>query len=352
MSIIKGDFLGFTFDGVHSSELGITRISDGSRYTENLLPTIQDKTVQVPGSDGTYYHGSFYTQKAFNFPIAFDSLTEEQLRKIKVLFADKKIHSLIFDELPYKIYKVKTIGTPNLKYICFDEKDKYRERYNDPNFFSMTKEDLYGIGMPSINTRIYKGEGQLNFIAYNPYAKSRFKYINEYNVKNIPEWSMSSISDRNSIYDNLYDWVDSTRMINSNSSKIINDIKYRIDEVQSSGVLVYNAGDIDTDFILKIKFSGVFNGLILGNVNENYLELNKFSLFSGDAGIQINTKLNLVEGIDAEGKVTGTLYNKFLKNGDFFKIKVTETPELIPFIWTASAPQNFEGSIEYVYLYY
>ena len=146
MSIIKGDFLGFTFDDVHSSELGITRISDGSRYTENLLPTIQDKTIQVPGSDGTYYHGSFYTQKAFNFPIAFDSLTEEQLRKIKVLFADKKIHNLIFDELPYKIYKVKTIGTPNLEYICFDEKDKYRERYDDFNFSSMTKEDLYGYG--------------------------------------------------------------------------------------------------------------------------------------------------------------------------------------------------------------
>ena len=71
-----------------------------------------------------------------------------------------------------------------------------------------------------------------------------------------------------------------------------------------------------------------------------------------NAGIQINTKLNLVEGINSDGNITGTLYNKFLKNGDFFKIKITETPELIPFIWTDGAPQNFEGSIEYVYLYY
>ena len=163
---------------------------------------------------------------------------------------------------------------------------------------------------------------------------------------------MSNISDRNSIYDNLYDWVDSTRMINSNSSKTINSIKYKIDEVQSSGVLVYNAGDIDTDFILKIKFSGVFNGLTLRNINDKYLELNKFNLFSGDAGIQINTKLNLVEGINSDGNITGTLYNKFLKNGDFFKIKVTEAPELISFIWADGVPQNFEGSIEYVYLYY
>ena len=60
MSIIKGDFLGFTYNGIHSSELGIFRVSDGSRYTENLLPTIQDKTVQVPGADGTYYFGSYF----------------------------------------------------------------------------------------------------------------------------------------------------------------------------------------------------------------------------------------------------------------------------------------------------
>ena len=42
------DFVGFTYNNVHSSSLGIVRTSDGSRFNENLLPTIQDKTVQVP----------------------------------------------------------------------------------------------------------------------------------------------------------------------------------------------------------------------------------------------------------------------------------------------------------------
>jgi hypothetical protein len=59
------DFTGFSFNGVHSSELGIVRISDGSRYNEDLLPTLQDKTIQVPGGDGTYYFGSYYTQRTF-----------------------------------------------------------------------------------------------------------------------------------------------------------------------------------------------------------------------------------------------------------------------------------------------
>jgi hypothetical protein len=41
----NSDYIGFTFNGVHSSDLGIMRVSDGSRYNDSLLPTIQDKTV-------------------------------------------------------------------------------------------------------------------------------------------------------------------------------------------------------------------------------------------------------------------------------------------------------------------
>ena len=90
MSAIKGDFTGFTFNGVHSSELGLTRVSDNSRYTENLYPTIQDKTVQVPGADGTYYFGSFYTQRPINISVAFDDINEEQLQKMKRIFKKLK----------------------------------------------------------------------------------------------------------------------------------------------------------------------------------------------------------------------------------------------------------------------
>ena len=65
MSVLKGDYIGFSYNSVHSSDLGIVRTSEGSRFNENLLPTIQAKTVQVPGGDGTYYFGSYYTQRPF-----------------------------------------------------------------------------------------------------------------------------------------------------------------------------------------------------------------------------------------------------------------------------------------------
>lgn len=168
----KGDYMGFTYNGVHSSELGIVRVSDGSRFNENLLPTIQDKTVQVPGGNGTYYFGSYYTQKQFNISIAFDSLTEEQLNRLKNLFGDKKIHDLIFDEVPYKIYSAKVTGTATIKYIPFAE---------------------------GATNRVYKGEGTIQFTCYNPFARcafSRSEIANELFTKenlretypNIDEW--------------------------------------------------------------------------------------------------------------------------------------------------------------------
>jgi hypothetical protein len=36
--------------------------------------------------------------------------------------------------------------------------------------------------------RLYKGEGSIQFTAYNPYARSTFKYLNQYDSKNIQEW--------------------------------------------------------------------------------------------------------------------------------------------------------------------
>ncbi|MCI6366906.1 MAG: hypothetical protein MR911_10500 [Spirochaetia bacterium] len=34
------DFVGFRFGGIHSSDLGIKHVSDGSRYNEDLLPSL------------------------------------------------------------------------------------------------------------------------------------------------------------------------------------------------------------------------------------------------------------------------------------------------------------------------
>lgn len=296
---LKGDFIGFSFNEHRSESLGIVRVSDGSRYNEDLVPTTQDKTVQVPGGDGFYYFGSDYTQRQFNINIAFDELTEKQFRELQQVFGTKELGKLVFDERPYKYYMVKS-GKPQLKYICFGKEGE----------------------------RIYKGEGTLTFTAYYPFAKSIFKFLNEYGNKNKDEWKEASgMKAEKGIYD----------IVSNNGS-----------------ISVYNAGDLETDFILK--FSLPVDSTPIGDIKitlskenvgkeEAFLDLNGFSKKGADTGFQINTKTNLIEGFNAEG-LTGTLYNENITQGDFFKIPPREEGYQISV--TGATPIE----IVYDYIYY
>lgn len=121
---MKGDFLGFSFDGIHCSELGITHVSSSDRYDEELFPEVRDKSVEIPHNHGEYYFGSTYGTRTFEIDIAYDSVTETQFRNIRRLFGQNKICELIFDERPYKVYYAKVESPIELSYICFDEQDK------------------------------------------------------------------------------------------------------------------------------------------------------------------------------------------------------------------------------------
>lgn len=137
------DFIGFTYNGKHSfNDFGIYRTSEGSRYNDNLVPSMTDKTVDIPGGDGQYYFYTTHKNRQFSIPIAFDGLTEIKYREMRQWLDGKAIHDLIFDEAPYKVYSAKVTGTPSLKTLCFEKEGK----------------------------RIYKGEGTIQFTCYYPYA--------------------------------------------------------------------------------------------------------------------------------------------------------------------------------------
>ena len=291
----SSDYIGFTFNGVHSDTLGIKRTSEGSRFNENLLPTVQDKTVQVPGGDGMYYFGSYYTQRQFNISYAFDALTEEQLARIKALFGDKKIHELIFDEAPYKVYQAKVTGSASIKYIPFAE---------------------------GATNRIYKGEGSIQFTAYDPYARSVKKFLDQYNNTNKDEWKAASgMLESSTGYDTLID----------------NTVK------------LYNPGVKETDFILTLNF---VNGIISsGGINigaDAQLNFKTITSQNEDDQIKINTKLNLIEGYK-NGKKSGMIYNKYITSGTFFKIPVSNGTDTI---LTLNQIKAYFDNIEYDYIYY
>ena len=317
--IISNDYIGFTFNGIHSSQLGIVRTSDGSRFNENLLPTMQDKTVQVPGGDGTYYFGSYYTQKPFNISFAFDDLTEQEFAELKRWLGDKKVHSLIFDETPYKAYQAKVTGSATIKHIPFG----------------------------ATGARVYKGEGSVQFTAYQPFARSTFKFLNEKNFTNEEEWVLAS-----------------GMVYNPNGLKYYNTL---ID----NHINLYNAGDMETHFALPLTFvDGKIPAtkIYINEDNTRQLSLKEITKASNseDAYVKINTRLNIIEGYKSNHQKTGIVYNSAITEGAFFKIPQGESTLMVEAINEDLNPEDYIGytkqaeeteetekiTIEYDYYYF
>lgn len=171
------DFTGFRFGNVHSKDLHLIVVSSSDRYEKNLLPENKDYSTEVPGGNGSYYFGSTFGNREFKVKVAFDNVDEKTWRRISNLFATDKLQDLVFDELPYKTYRAKLKSKPEFKYLCFTDRD--------------TKE------------RVYKGEGTLNFICYQPFAYGFNKYViraaDEYQLQ-VP--TLSNYDDR---FENPYE---------------------------------------------------------------------------------------------------------------------------------------------------
>jgi predicted phage tail component-like protein len=105
------DYIAFSFNGLHSYEdFGIYRISDGDRYNDELAPTTQDLTAEVPGGDGMYFFGTHHRQKVFNINFAFDNMEEDTYKRMKKWLNGKEMGDLWFAEHPYKVYTAKVTG--------------------------------------------------------------------------------------------------------------------------------------------------------------------------------------------------------------------------------------------------
>ena len=336
---LKGDFIGFTFNGRHSSELGIIRTSDGSRYNSELLPSFNDNTVAVPGGDGTYYFGSYYNQKPFPIQFATDELDEAQFRQLRQWLGDKGIHDLIFDEAPYKVYSAKIAAVPNFNYICFDE---------------------------GTDHRTYKGEGTIQFVCYYPFARCEHKYLDDvyysiYTVTSDTSPQQGKVYytkvEGEDVYVRFVEDTFSTGPYYERSPKFDNEEEWAIASGLSSESPIFsptgvtttldinNVGDLDMDINIKTTSTGTLTfslsddeEAILGSITIVLPE----SLETGDAAIRINSKNNLIEGLNSNGKLTGTLYNKYITAGNFFKVPVGET--------VLTGTNDME--VEYDYLYY
>lgn len=355
---MKGDFLGFSFDGIHSSRLGITRVSDGDRYNESLVPEIEDKIIPVPGENGSYFFGSLYRTKPITIQIAFDSLTESQFRQLRKLLAIKKPCKLIFDERPYKVYTAKISAPPQLNYICFDEEQYFWEDHseldNNGGYIPKSIDHKLYTGRTQ---RIYKGEGTIEFECIYPYAVDQFKVLDLYGNfdfkptwgigvyyknnprtigeareriaydtehaaegevidENDPKYTVIEIDSGNTItiYDNTEDWAESSGILPYEYYKKYHvDSVYAVDNVvgYNACIPVYNAGDVDAPFYLFLPFTnnGTLEAGTLDAASGNYIDINvdnqllrlkpfeSSTTLNKENGVIINTNNHLIEGV-------------------------------------------------------
>lgn len=343
---IKGDFIGFTLGNIHSSELGLVRVSEGGRYNEDLLPPLQDKKGQVSGRDGEVYFGSQYMTKPIKVPVAFDNMSEKSFADLRRLISSKTPQFLWFDETPYKQWLVKSAAAQSFKWLCFDE---YRNGQKQ---------------------RIYKGEGVLEFNCFTPYAVSRVVYLDDTvdevllkNEKGRLVFTSLIGTNKPKVEDfyNFEEWCEGSRLkyrhdiLNTNDAYNGTEIEYekyyedfRIYDYPRKGVFLYNAGDIPlkpkitcqipndypvtNDLLFRLY---AFNNSPKDEMNdEDFREIGEMIIskdmilqhrrkFSDDLYIVIDSKLKMIKGAQSENQLNGIIYNKYHKSGDYLEIPVS-----------------------------
>ena len=248
---------------------------------------------------------------------------------------DRQIHPLIFDEEPYKVYSAKITNMITLKQLCFASEE---------------------------NKRVYRGEGSIIFTCYYPFARSRYSYIEDYNVMSIQEWVSDSDEnafeilsgrDRSVGYETsgyyfkevdnegatvLYGidaslskvsiYSDSTEYVNISeweaASRIPSKKIYSRWNPETKEYRLFNAGDLQIPFKLYYELPSLpneaitielqLNGEVL--VLENLKPKRKGEVL--DKYLVIDMKEYIIEGCDSFYHRTGNLYNEYIADGSFF----------------------------------
>lgn len=165
MPHVNNPYIDFKYGENYASDFHLLRVSNGSRFNNNLIPTLTDKTAETPGADGMFFFNTYYKQRQFTVDVAYEAVTEQDIRNIRNWLNGKDIRDLIFDEQPDRCYKAKVTGSPSLKFIPFDQLRNEKSSTNIEEGFSSDAE-------VDETVVIYKGEGSIQFTCYDPYAYS------------------------------------------------------------------------------------------------------------------------------------------------------------------------------------
>ena len=321
--VYKDDYVGFTYAGIHSSQLGIKSVTSGKRYKKYLSPTSKDNTATIPGRDGMVYFGNNKSKLQFDFNIAFDDITEEEYMEL-YRWLDSEMGELILDEQPYIKYYAKPTGTNQIKYLVF---------------------------LDDNNERVYKGEGTIKFVCYDTDGHSVSKWLNDYSntgFNNDKNFNIESVSD------SINEWAQSARLLSQKEEAF-----RTYDIVIDNRINVYNPGAKPTNFILTLPY--MTDRLNIKLIDSDEKELDSFCLdFSYITKYKQHSAAISKIVIDTEKRVIYldngkdiTPINNAIIYGDMFKIPIDKTMKDFHSILLETSTQldNTNCLIDYEYLY-
>lgn len=106
--------LSFTYDNIHSSEMGVMNVHINSGlFEEKFLPSREIREENIRGRDKPYFLG--YDLQPFEFPMTlfFEKLNNEEKRKIARWLLVDYYKPLVFDGNPDRIFYCMYVGDVN-----------------------------------------------------------------------------------------------------------------------------------------------------------------------------------------------------------------------------------------------
>jgi phage-related protein len=285
--------------------------------------------------------------------VAYDHMTETQFRELRQWLGSDELKEFRFDERPYKAYWAKVASRPTLDYLCFME----------------TKKDAINA---QDKERIYKGEGEIEFIVYDPfgYCNDNSWRINPKNVSNpmeiIPEGiNWQQINETYvpfTVVDlNASEWGEASGLKNDLEGYNVFDkpLTPNAGENYKYTAYLYNPGDFEADFQLLIPFDHDEGTSLDGNIEISIVQEEKNQLFNFNLS-SLNTSQRVL--LDTKKHALMVYSPKKINNEDSYQkslrydlVKSTHWPKIPKGESVIKVTSNIEALnllIKYNYKYY
>ena len=238
---MERNYIDFKFGDHWASEFNLVAVSSGDRYTPPVYGSINANTTTVAGKTGVYKWKTQIGEKSISINIAFDSLTMQDVARIKKWLNPKETKKLILSEQPDRYYWCSLSNELDFKYLPFEN------------------ETIIVDGIEVI-TGVYKGEMTLTFICVDNRAFG--DYVSYANVE-----VEKGISYKDTKYANkIIPWVTTSNLLKEETLFDRTDIFLKSAIEAESGnpstsgisadrsIIVYNAGDTVANFNLSFDF--------------------------------------------------------------------------------------------------